>query len=223
MLDEILPERGFRRGALVEWLSAGEGLGAGTLALLAAREACLNGGVMVVLDRRRDFFPPAAVRLGIEPEQIIVVRADTAADHDWAMDQVLRSSAVAAVLAWPGRLDDRTFRRWQLAAEEGGGLAMLFRPAAASVEPSWADVRLLVEPLPSGCATACLQAVFAPARKSTLLTSKQWHAPGSCKRRLRIVVLRCRGGIDGRSVDVEFDDEACRMYPLAERRLQIAN
>ena len=156
-LDGILPEGGLRRGTLVEWLSAGEGTGAWTLALLAARETCRHGGSLAVLDRRGDFYPPAAVRLGIEPEQLLVVHAESAADHDWAMDQVLRSPAVAAVLAWPERLDGHTFRRWQLAVEQGGGLGLLLRPAAARADPSWADVRLLVEPLSADqlCRLAC--------------------------------------------------------------------
>ena len=103
-----------------------------------------------MVDRRRDFCPPAAVRFGIKPEQFVVVRAESAADNDWAMDQVLRSPAVAAVLAWPEKIDGRTFRRWQLAVEQGGGLGLLLRPAAARADPSWADVRLLVEPRLSG-------------------------------------------------------------------------
>ena len=197
-LDRLLPEGGFRQGTLVEWLSAGEGAGAGTLALMAARNVCRDGGVLVALDHRRDFCPPAAVRLGIELEQLVVVQADSAADNDWAMDQALRSPAVAAVLAWPEKLDGRTFRRWQLAVEECRCLGLLFRPESARHEPSWADVRLLVEPL---------RAV----------------AGGDSSRRLRIIVLRCRGGTDGRSVDVELDDETHAVHPAEERRLQIAN
>jgi protein ImuA len=196
-LDDMLPELGFRCGTLVEWLSVGEGTGAGTLALLAARETCRNGGSLVVLDRRGEFYPPAAVRLGIDPEQLLLVHAESAADHDWAMDQVLRSPAVAAVLAWPERLDGRTFRRWQLAIEQGGGLGLLLRPAVARFDPSWADVRLLVEPLPAA-----------------------WL---SRKRRLRISVLRCRGGTGGRSVDVELDDETYCVHLVAGERWQIAN
>jgi hypothetical protein len=148
----------------------------------------------VVLDRRGEFYPPAAVRLGIEPEQLLVVRVESAADHDWAMDQVLRSPAVAAVVAWPEKLDGHTFRRWQLAVEQGGGLGLLLRPAAARADPSWADVRLLVEP--------------------------QGDRRGG-NRRLRISVLRCRGGIGGRSVEVELDEETYRVRPAAEKRLQI--
>jgi len=198
-LDRLLPERGFCRGTLVEWLSAGEGAGACTLALLAAKHACGDGGTLAVFDHRREFCPPAAVRLGIEPEQLLVIHADTAADNHWAIDQALRSQAVAAALAWPGRLDDRTFRRWQLAAEEGGCLGLLLRPETARGEPSWADVRLLVEPLP---ATAMLR---------------------SRERRLRIVLLRCRGGNAGRGVDVELDDETYRVHSMDQRRWQIAN
>jgi len=40
-------------------------------------------------------------------------------------------------------------RRLQLAAEQGGGLGLLIRPEAVRHQPSWADVRLLVEPLPT--------------------------------------------------------------------------
>jgi protein ImuA len=221
-LDQCLPQSGFRRGSLIEWLSHGGGCGAGTMALLAAEAACSDGGVLAVLDRCGEFCPPAAVRLGIDPEQLIVVHAENAADHDWAMDQLLRSSAVAAALAWPEKLNSRTFRRWQLAAEEGGCLGLLLRPAAAHTEPSWAEVRLLIEPLPVRCATGRLQAVNFPDLEATLLAGKQRHIPNS-RRLLRIVVLRCRGATDGRTVDVELDDETHRMYPIAERRLQIAN
>jgi len=201
-LDHLLPEGGFRRGTLVEWLSPGEGIGAGTLALLAARGACQNGRMLAVLDPRGEFCPTAAVRLGITPEQLLVVQPQGAADHDWAIDQVLHSPAVAAVLAWPKTIDVRTFRRWQLAAEEGGSLGLLLRPAAARSEPSWADLRLLVEPQP-----------IAPTNRLRFRNLRP----------LRITLLRCRGGTAGRSVDVELDDETYRVHPLEQRRLQIAN
>jgi protein ImuA len=205
-LDEMLPEGGVRRGALVEWLAAGEGSGSGTLALLCAREACRDGGTLVVLDDRREFYPPAAVRLGIDLEQLVVVQANSPADNLWALDQALRCRAVAAVLAWPEKLDGRVFRRLQLAAEEGGGLGLLVRPEAARCDPSWADLRVFVEPLPS---TNFCGAGVSPV-------------PDSCRRdactttrRLRIGLLRCRGGTKGRSVDVEIDDETYAVHLAA--------
>ena len=187
-LDRILPERGFRRGTLVEWLSAGEASGAETLALVAAREACGKGGVLVVFDRARQFYPPAAVRLGIDPGDLIVVQAASRADNTWAMNQTLRCPGVAVVLAWPEGLEGHDFRRFQLAVEEGGGLGLLVRPQDVGHEPSWADVRLLVEPLPMS-------------------------ASGHARRIIR--VLRCRGGTGGRAVEVEINDETHTVHSVS--------
>jgi protein ImuA len=186
-LDRLLPQGGFRRGTLVEWLAAGDGSGSQTLAFYTVREACQEGGAVVVLDRAREFYPPAAARLGIPPDQLIVVCARNPADNTWALDQALRCPAVAAVVAWPEKLDGHTFRRLQLAAEQGGGLGVLIRPERVRHEPSWAAVRLLVEPLP--CA--------AP------------DAP----RRLKVHVLRRPDHATGGSVEVEIDDETHPLHP----------
>jgi protein ImuA len=188
-LDRLLPGRGFRRGTLVEWLAIGEGSGAETLALHAAREACRDGGALVVLDRAQQFYPPAAARLGIELERMILVRARNQADHAWALDQALRCPAVAAVLAWPEKLDEHTFRRLQLAVEQAGGLGLLVRPERVRHEPSWAEVRLLVEPRP------------APAPEA--------------RRRLSVCLLRSPGGTSGRSVELEIDDETHPLHPAS--------
>jgi hypothetical protein len=219
-LDELLPERGFCRGTLVEWLSAGEGVGAGTLALLAAERACRDGGALAVFDRRREFCPPAAVRLGIEPEKIVVIHADTMADEHWAIDQALRSPAVAAVLAWPEKLDDRTFRRWQLSAEEGGCLALLLRPEAARKEPSWADVRVLVGGISrSGGGNSSRSNQHAGQSVTGVASYSQ---TGGISYSRRITLLRCRGGNVGCCLDVELDDETYRVHSLDRRRRQVA-
>jgi hypothetical protein len=192
-LDRILPENGFRHGTLVEWLASGPGDGTATLAFRAAvRAAGGDGRAVVVMDASGEFYPLAAIALGIEPSRLIVVHPGSQADHTWALDQALRCPAVAAAVAWPdkGKLDGRAFRRLQLAAEQGGGLGLLIRPAAVRGEPSWADVRLLVEPLQS-------------------------KSPYGRPRRLRVVLLRCRGGRGERAVEVEIDDES---HPLHQAR-----
>ena len=214
-LNTILPDGGVRSGSLIEWISADEGVGTHTLGLLTAREACRNGGLLVLLDRRRELCPPALVRLGIDPEQCLVVHPENSADHDWAMDQVLRSPATAAVVAWPDRLNDRTFRRWQLAAEEGGCIGILLRPAAARAEPSWADVRLWVEPLPTPT---------LPHVSHLATAGRAWMQNNSSRSRfLRLVLLRCPGTASGRSIDVELDDETYCVHPIERERLQMAN
>jgi protein ImuA len=212
-LDRILPYHGFRCGTLVEWLSSGPGSGAATLAFRAAvqaRSPLVDGGAVVVLDSSGEFYPPAAIAQGIEPARLIVVHPGNSADHAWALDQALRCPAVAATVAWPdsvcstgssrnrndmpakagttsalgnGKRDTRAFRRWQLAAEQGGGLGLLIRPASVRGEPSWADVRLLVEPL----------------------VSRDTREVG--RRRMRVVLLHCRNGRGEQTVEVEIDDE----------------
>jgi len=188
-LDRLLPRGGLARGTLVEWLAVGEGAGAESLAFQTAREACRNTGALLVVDRHREFYPPAAIRLGLAASQIVVVYPAGNADFIWTLDQALRCPAAAATLAWVDRLDGRSFRRFQLAAEQGATLGLLVRPAEARVEPSWADVRLLIEPLPS------------------------LEAAG---RRLKIHLLRCRGGADGQTIEVVLDDETRGLHLAAQ-------
>jgi protein ImuA len=179
-LDRLLPAHGLAPGTLVEWLGSGPGSGATVLALVAAREASRERGPLVVVDRQRTFYPPAAQRWGIDLGSLIVVRPRREQDEQWAMDQVLRSAQVAAVLAWPERLDARTFRRWQLAVETGGGLGLLVRPLSARAQPSWADVRWLVR------------------AQTPSSDTRGW--------RLHVELLRARGGPSQGKVDLEIDE-----------------
>lgn len=179
-LDHCLPEGGLRRGALVEWLAEGAGSGVATLALLAAVAASKGGGAVAVIDGGREFYPPAAAALGIALDRVLLVRPESPADALWALEQSLRCPGVAASLAWLDRIDGRLFRRLHLAAEAGGGIGVFIRPAGVRRQPSWAEVRLLVQPLP---------------------------ATSSAARRTRIELLHGRGGINGTAIEVEVCDE----------------
>jgi hypothetical protein len=65
-LDALLPSGGLRRGSLVEWLAAGPGSGAALLAWGTAQRAAMEGGAIVVLDRRRTVYPPALAAWGYQ-------------------------------------------------------------------------------------------------------------------------------------------------------------
>jgi hypothetical protein len=188
-LDRLFPQGGFGRGTLIEWLSKSAGSGGATLALLLARQLQKNGGLFVVIDAERKFYPPAAEALGTSLHQTMVIQTSGARDLWWAWEQVLRSSAVAVAVGWLEKLPDRAFRRLQLAAEVGGTVGFLLRPESYRVEPSWAEARFLIEALPSEGP----QSRFA--------------------RRLRVELLRCRGGCSGGSIELEITDEA-RIMPL---------
>lgn len=182
-VDALLPTGGLRRGSLVEWLptapdtaadhaagghggeqAAGDlesGAGAATLAFaVASRVAGAAGGpkTIVVVDRTEWFHPPAVLPWLTAGQQLVVARPSRDDDETWAIDQALRCSGVAAVVAWPRpRAQARqrshwstALRRWQLAARSSGAIGLLVRPQVALRDPSWAEARIGVEPLPGG-------------------------------------------------------------------------
>jgi hypothetical protein len=55
-VDRLLPERGYSRGTLVQWIAAA-GHGADFLSLMVAQRACEDGGALVVIDPQNEFFP----------------------------------------------------------------------------------------------------------------------------------------------------------------------
>jgi hypothetical protein len=208
--DRILPNGGFFPGQLVEWLVARPGNGGGTLALLAARTALLAGNkALIVVDRcagaimspdgRGTFYPPAVTGWEIDLRRLVILRPRNAADEIWALDQALRCSSVAAVWACLPKLNERDFRRLQLAAEQGGGLGLLLRPACLRGKPTWANIQLLVEPLPS----------FNPREQThthALFNAGALEKAPPLRRRWRITLLRCRGAAADKTLLLEMDE-----------------
>jgi protein ImuA len=109
--------------------------------------------VIVIADPARNFYPPAAFRLGLRPDQLILLQHPREEELYWAIEQALRCPAVAAVYAaadlgsssrqsfFGNNLDPRWLRRFQLAAEQGGGLGIFVRPARVANRPTWADLQ----------------------------------------------------------------------------------
>jgi protein ImuA len=172
-LDRILPGGGVRRGSLVELLDERAGCGAETVAAMLTRTVCQTPGVVVIVDRDGQFYPPALAAWGVTFDRLIVVRAAEDADAMWAADQALRSRAAVAVWLRADRLTPADYRRLQLSATEGGAVGMLFRPARCRGQPTGADLQLAVEPRPSGRG-----------------------------RTLHVEVTRCRGGSPGGAAEV---------------------
>jgi protein ImuA len=142
---------GVRPGGIVEWMVEREGAGAVTLALQMMSQSFGGRGITVIVDSARECYVAALCGWGIEPTRTLILRPGNLQETCWAIEQCLRCSGVKATLAWVDkRIPARVHRRWQLAAEVGGGVGLFFRPLWARREPVWADSRLLVTPMAGG-------------------------------------------------------------------------
>ncbi len=188
-LDRYLPEgTGFRRGSLVEWFVTGPGSGAGTLALLVARQACAGHGALLIVDPLGEFYPPAAAACGLDLQRLVVIRPRNSRDALWAWDQALRCPAVKAVWGSLEDLEDRWFRRFQLAAEQSGCLGLLLRPAKYRGDPSWSEVQLAVSAHRAGSPGAESPVVASPVAegvqgRGAVVEQERW---------IRVEVVRVR-------------------------------
>jgi hypothetical protein len=204
-IDRMLPESGYARGTLTDWI-APMGCAADFLSLSVAHAACQNGGALVVIDPDRQFFPTAAAAMGINMDNLIVLRcAEKSAGHIraigqdllWAIDQSLRCPAVAAVWGPLPKIDDRWQRRFQLSSESSGAMGLFVRPLAVARQPSWSEVQWLVSP------------------GNVIGSNGHQHPPLSqpsvtdCAHdndfRVRLNLVRCRGTHGGKSISVSIN------------------
>ena len=149
-----LPGGGLARATLHEILATEPGCGAAFAAVILAR----SGGTVVWIAGSADgltAWPPGLARFGLLPANLILVRADGWSDALWAMEETLRCPAVSGALLaadWQAdptatMLDLTASRRLQLAAETGGGIGLLLRPAVLTPPPSAAASRWRIAPL----------------------------------------------------------------------------
>jgi protein ImuA len=183
-MDRCLPGGGYARGSMLELLRSHSGSGVTSIALMIARQAVVEGKYLVLVDPQRQFYPPAMMSLGIPMDRVIALQPSNHADAIWGLAQVLRCTAVGAVIAEVGTFEDRVARKLQLAAEQGGGLGIFIRDAnAARAQPSWADVQWRV-----GC---------LPQSTQSRLDSDT--------RLFRLELTRCNGGRTGARITIGID------------------
>ena len=217
-MDALLPAGGYEPGCVVEYLRSSPACGASHLAMAAAASAVrAKEGYLVVVDPQRSIYPPALLCHGLDLQQVIFVHPETPDDLLWAIDQSLRTSAVAAVIAECHCVDDRAARRLQLAAESGSSLAVLIRGLAARRSPTWAEVQWVVRSAPtpftpphlSSAAPAASRA--ARVEPTTAVDSPPFPSPLgrrnhlSNRRRLYVQLARVRGGQAGTLLRIDIN------------------
>jgi protein ImuA len=155
-LDARLADAGLADAGVHEAAGATSGYGddaaaALFLAGIAGRRAGLRGTVLWVL-ARRDLFAPGLVQAGLGPDKLLVAEAGRDSDVLAVMEEGLRHGALTAVVGEIGRAGLTETRRLQLAAEEGGTMALLlrrWRKADPLAEPSSALTRWRIGSAPS--------------------------------------------------------------------------
>jgi protein ImuA len=180
---------GLLRGALHEVTPAAEGdatAAAGFSAALLAR--ALAGGRKPALWVRHQFatledgapYGPGLAAFGLDPARLLFVLAADKRELCEAMEQALRSGALAAVLGevrGAARIDLRTSHRLSLAAARGGTPGVLLRLGASKkllVAPVAAATRWRIKTLASGEAPA--NGLGAPRLEAELVRNRRGPA-----------------------------------------------
>jgi protein ImuA len=155
-IDRHLPWGGLARG-VVHDIAGGHVLdnaATGFCAAVLARLCTEAAGPVLWVTRRGGFgeaplYGHGLARFGLDPGRLLCARADSDKELLWAVEEGLRTPALAAVVAESGAVDLTASRRLQLAAEAHGVTAVLLRPARGTILPAAAATRWQVACAPS--------------------------------------------------------------------------
>lgn len=154
-IDRRLAGGGLAAAALHEVAGAAPGLGDDAAATLFAAGigARLTGTVLWAMSRP-DLFAPGLALAGLGPERILYAECGRDEDVLAVMEEGLRNGGLAAVVGEIGRVGMASTRRLQLAAEEGGTIALMLKRWRRSGEdplglPSAAVTRWRIAPASS--------------------------------------------------------------------------
>lgn len=202
-IDDRLAAGGLTRAALHELAGETVGLGddaAATLFTAGIAARASEGSVLWIM-ARPDLFAPGIANVGVPASRLIQVEAGCDEDALAVMEEALRHGALAAVVGEVTRIGLTATRRLQLAAEEGGTMALLLRRWRRKGEDP------LTEP---SCAVTRWRIACAP--------SAPLPVPGVGRPRWRVSLVRQRGG-DPHSWLLEgCDAQGCLALPAEPRR-----
>jgi protein ImuA len=175
-LDDALPWQGLPLASLHEIENAGapeDGAASLFLAGILARLAPVRPVLWCL--QRPDLHAPGLALAGLDARRLVLLRAPNERDILWAMEEGLRSRALAAVVGEVEALSMSASRRLQLAAESTGVTGfILHRSTNNQIAASAAVTRWRIAALPS-----------SPVAGEPGIGLPHW----------RVELLRCRGGM----------------------------
>jgi protein ImuA len=127
-IDRRLAGGGLEAAALHEISGAAPGLGDDAAAtLFAAGIAARRPGTVLWALRRPDLFAPGLAQVGLAPDRLLYAECGRDEDVLAVMEEGLRHGGLAAMVGEVGRAAMASTRRLQLAAEEGGTMALMLK------------------------------------------------------------------------------------------------
>jgi protein ImuA len=143
-LDAVLPGGGWPLRTLCECLLAQPGQGEWQLLHPVLRHFSEQAQSILLVAPPQLPYAPALLQVGIDPQQVLVVRPEQPKDVLWSAEQALKSGAMGVVIIWIKETDSASMRRIQLATAEHSGLSMVVRDMAFARAPSPANLRLIL-------------------------------------------------------------------------------
>jgi hypothetical protein len=148
-LNGELLHKGWPLGALVEICQRGF---QGEWQLFMPALLALHPGLIVLLNPPAEPFSQALLQAGMDLDRLVVINAPDKTRFLACFTELARTSGCGAILGWQPR-DHFTYtevRKCLLAASEGAGLPILFRPSAVQQQSSPAPLRLFSQVVPDG-------------------------------------------------------------------------
>lgn len=141
-LDAELPGGGWPLQAVTEVLTAQPAVLEWRLLSPALRSVTAKGGQVVVVGPPRQPHLPGLVHAGLDENQLVWIQAEAPAERLWVTEQLVKSGAAGAVVAWLPQARQEQIRRLQVCSQTCDGLVFLCRPEAARHEASAAPLRV---------------------------------------------------------------------------------
>lgn len=141
-LDQELPGSGWPTRSITEVLTPQPAVLEWRLLGPALRAVTARGGQVVVISPPRTPHIPGLLHEGLHEKQLVWINAEAPAERLWVTEQIIKSNAANAVVAWLPQARQEQLRRLQVCAQRCEGLVFLCRPQAARHDSSAAPLRL---------------------------------------------------------------------------------
>ena len=141
-LDAELPGGGWPCGSLTEILAAQFSILEWRLLSPALRRVCQAGRSIVVVGPPKAPHVPGLRHEGIDDRHLVWIKAEAPAERLWSTEQLIKSNAFGALIAWLPQVRSEQIRRLQVLSAHCHGPVFLCRPISVASESSAAPLRV---------------------------------------------------------------------------------